>query len=665
MPEYLAPGVYIEETSYRAKSIEGVSTTTTGFVGPTRFGPVTADPDVITSLGEFERVYGGGEQLRFGANPLTATVVHNYIWHAARAFFAEGGRRLYVSRTFRRPDGADYEGPDPAATRNADTDPWADGHARWRSPDDPRFTLTSRYPGAAGNIMLRLELRAGENILGSVNMAGGQQRPVLGALLPGDVIWAHDEIAPFASPVGQSGDLYLADHPDTSTELDPRNIGFWRFTGAPGDPITASPLASADPLQSVVPAVGDPTGGLKVRVLTLTVSAFSRQGEFLGTWANLPIDPNHRTGGAKDAFSEVFALDTATEGAPFIAQLPAGANGLDVVAALFGARAADVMDGVSLLRGVVLDIQLDGGSDGLVPAASDYEGRADPELEFKTGLKQFEGIDDISIIAAPGCTWNYRDPDRALEANTIISNLLIHAETMKYRIAVIDSAEGQTIADVRKMRAKIDSKYAAFYYPWVRVLDPITRVEIGLPPSGFVAGIYARNDIERAVFKAPANEVVRSAIGFEKLLNRAEQEVLNPEGINCFRFFPGRGYRLWGARLASSDPEWKYVNLRRYFAYLEHSIDKGTQWAVFEPNSELTWANVRRTIEDFLLNEWLNGALLGEKPDRAYFVVCDRSTMSQNDLDNGRLVCKIGVAASRPAEFVIFRIGQWTGDRKV
>ena len=165
--------------------------------------------------------------------------------------------------------------------------------------------------------------------------------------------------------------------------------------------------------------------------------------------------------------------------------------------------------------------------------------------------------------------------------------------------------------------------------------------------------------------QGPANEVVNLAIGFEKLINRAQQEVLNPEGINCFRFFEGRGFRLWGARTVSSDPEWKYVNLRRYFAYLEHSIDKGTQWAVFEPNGEMLWGNVRRTIEDFLLNEWQNGALLGEKPEKAYFVKCDRSTMTQNDLDNGRLVCLIGVAPLKPAEFVIFRIGQWTADRKI
>ena len=236
---------------------------------------------------------------------------------------------------------------------------------------------------------------------------------------------------------------------------------------------------------------------------------------------------------------------------------------------------------------------------------------------------------------------------------------------MRYRVAIVDSRKAQSIGEVRQFRAGFDSKHMAFYYPWVKILDPVTRKEIVLPPSGFIAGIYARNDIERGVWKAPANEVVSGAIGFELMLNKAQQEVLNPEGINCFRYFEGRGMRLWGARTMSSDPEWKYVNVRRYFAYLERSIDKGTQWAVFEPNGERLWANVRRTIEDFLLNEWQMGALLGEKPEKAYFVRCDRSTMTQNDLDNGRLVCLIGVAPLKPAEFVIFRIGQWTADAKL
>jgi phage tail sheath protein FI len=229
---------------------------------------------------------------------------------------------------------------------------------------------------------------------------------------------------------------------------------------------------------------------------------------------------------------------------------------------------------------------------------------------------------------------------------------------------VLDSGDGQTIADVRAMRSRYDSKYAAIYYPWVKVLDPVTQDEIALPPSGFIAGIYARNDTQRAVYKAPANEVINLAIGFEQTINKAKQEVLNPEGINCLRFFEGRGFRVWGARTISSDPEWKYVNLRRYFAYLARSIDRGTQWAVFEPNGEDLWANIRRTIEDFLENEFQNGALLGSRMNNAFFVRCDRTTMTQNDLDNGRAVCLIGVAPLRPAEFVIFRIGQWTADRK-
>jgi phage tail sheath protein FI len=235
---------------------------------------------------------------------------------------------------------------------------------------------------------------------------------------------------------------------------------------------------------------------------------------------------------------------------------------------------------------------------------------------------------------------------------------------MRYRIAVLDSADGQAISDVRSYRAQVDTSWAALYYPWVRIVDPITDNEINLPPSGFVAGIYARNDVTRGVHKAPANEVVLGAIGFETMLNKGQQDVLNPEGINCFRYFDGRGYRLWGARTVSSDPEWKYVNLRRYFAYLERSIELGTQWVVFEPNSSYLWGNVRRTVEDFLFNEWKNGHLMGDKPEQAYFVRCDLSTMTQNDLDNGRLVCQIGVSPIRPAEFVIFRIGQWTADSK-
>jgi phage tail sheath protein FI len=180
-----------------------------------------------------------------------------------------------------------------------------------------------------------------------------------------------------------------------------------------------------------------------------------------------------------------------------------------------------------------------------------------------------------------------------------------------------------------------------------------------------MAGIYARSDIERGVHKAPANETVRGVLGFTRNVGKGEQDVLNPEGINCLRFFEGRGYRVWGARTISSDPEWVYVNVRRLFIFLEHSIDRSTQWAVFEPNNEELWLKIRLTIESFLYDVWRTGALLGSKPEDAYFVRCDRSTMSQGDLDNGRLICLIGVAPTKPAEFVIFRIGQWTADASI
>jgi hypothetical protein len=205
----------------------------------------------------------------------------------------------------------------------------------------------------------------------------------------------------------------------------------------------------------------------------------------------------------------------------------------------------------------------------------------------------------------------------------------------------------------------------------VTVPNPLARpgrddveLEINLPPSGFIAGIYARNDVEQGVAKAPANEIVRGALRFESDINFAQQQVLNPIGVNCLRYLPGRGYRVWGARTASSDPEWKYVNVRRFFIYLEASIDRGTQWAVFENNGPRLWNNIRETIEAFLYNEWVSGNLLGATTKEAYFVRCDRSTMTQNDLDNGRLICLIGVAALKPAEFVVFRIGQKTADTR-
>lgn len=678
MPEYLAPGVYVEETSFRSKSIEGVSTTTTGFIGPARYGPTDIEPDIITSLGEFERVYGDRQQLKFTAVDDTSKEktaldpMHNYLWHAVRAFFEEGGKRLYVVRVFRPID--------------PDTD---DGFADAWLPNDPEkdtskdrsenIRVRARYPGEAGKVRVRLTLRLGRNGLGSEPIAGhpDQQRTTVKSLLDGDVVWVSNLAGSPPSPVEpavETGDYYLARQitDETTKEVT------WNFVNA----FDASPLSSPPQtlLLSDLRPDPDPKQSDKVKIVTLVVTVMPAGESDLApmVYDNLPLDPDHKRAGQPDSLFAKFAENPSSlddrRRIPIVIERGRDAqsgetkllNGIDILEALFSYK-SDLQQALNNPASTdaqrSIDLLLDGGNDGQRPTAGEYEGSYEEDKPFKTGLKAFEDIEDISIIAAPGSTYGYENGYRN-DAASIINMLFSHAERMRYRIAVLDSGDGQTIADVRNLRARIDSTYGALYYPWVRVLDPVTRQEIVLPPSGFVCGIYSRNDTQRAVYKAPANEVVNLALGFEQTLNKAQQEVLNPEGINCFRFFEGRGYRLWGARTISSDPEWKYVNLRRYFAYLERSIDKGTQWAVFEPNGDALWANVRRTIEDFLLNEWQSGALLGDKPEKAYFVKCDRSTMTQNDLDNGRMICLIGVAPLRPAEFVIFRIGQWTADRK-
>ncbi|MBI3328080.1 MAG: phage tail sheath subtilisin-like domain-containing protein [Nitrospinae bacterium] len=650
MPEYLAPGVYVEEVSFRSKSIEGVSTTTTGFVGPARNGPTTLEPDLITSLGEFESVYGDGQPLEFA----NLGSIPNFLWHAVRAFFEEGGKRLYVVRVFRP---------------QTDTD---DGRARWQVPSGINASdvlqVEARFPGRAGNRRVTLRLRIGQNVLG-----GNASAPTVKGLQDHDMVWLGRAFSGSPLGVGSPPEVALFDGAFYRAEsyFNPvTQQDTWRFHPATGTPRELDP--GSPPTNALVPGLDE------IRVVKLTVSVFPSDASDprgIQIWEDLALDPAHQNFGVFDAVTAQFhphpdRLSNRALARTLPIAISLGANvantGSGVLQALStasgGLLGATSWQGSSGLDRS-FDIELVGGDDGQRPGAAEYEGTDRDTDPFKTGLKAFEDIEDISIVAAPGSTY-LLDGAYNSDAMTIINQLIAHTERMRYRIAVLDAGNNQTLAAVRALRAKLDSKYAALYYPWVRVLDPITRKEIHLPPSGFVAGIYARNDVNRAVYKAPANEVVNLALGFEVLLNKSQQDVLNPEGINCFRFFEGRGFRLWGARTISSDPEWKYVNLRRYFAYLERSIDRGTQWAVFEPNGEQLWANVRRTIEDFLLNEWMSGALLGDKPEKAYFVRCDRSTMTQNDLDNGRLICLIGVVPLRTAEFVIFRIGQWTADRR-
>jgi phage tail sheath protein FI len=242
--------------------------------------------------------------------------------------------------------------------------------------------------------------------------------------------------------------------------------------------------------------------------------------------------------------------------------------------------------------------------------------------------------------------------------------MIAHCERLGDRVAILDSPPNMLPAEIKKWRmetAGYDSNYAALYYPWIQVDDPVLNRSINLPPSGHIAGIWARNDNTRGVHKAPANEIVRGAVGLAYNTTKGEQDVLNPNGVNCIRAFPGRGIRVWGARTLSSDPAWRYINVRRLFNYVEKSIENGTQWVVFEPNDHRLWARVRRDVYAFLRVVWQEGALFGLSPDEAFYVKCDEELNPPEIRDMGRMIVEIGLCPVKPAEFVIFRISQWAG----
>lgn len=828
MPEYLAPGVYVEETSFRSKSIEGVGTSTTALVGPTRKGPYGVPPELLTSFGDFERIYGGFENLSLDNNTPAKNI--NYIAHAVRAYFDNGGSRLYVSRVI---GGLDPNQPNQFIAQSEDL--------LGGAPEVVKFM--ARFPGEGGNGEIQLyqkatpvNLETMKNApIGSVlRIGGGEGKPA--RLPPGNeppfslndgskLLVALDGVD--QTPVvfrGQVAEVVSVAALDTQINI-PANTSLQVTIGQNGK--EQSILLPAGNTVSPADVVETINRNLRGGYARLTKAAEGTAGQLaIGTeirgknaWIEVkkqdllkfPIDQikDNKTDAANNNVGDLdqvtvadfkallpvgidatlengkLVLLTSATGATKKLQVKAGQPADKSVHSLLGLTtdesppgkgAADITyylktqqtqqpedwtngtntlkkadldanPGANLLSLTVVARDLDGNevnyedlgfspdhprwvgsvfaktptrpSDALTnPFSLDVkdlnlkldnpsgsltlrEGLFTPQdnvkisidilgeepkepairITLKDGksgqeptpedyviaLKALESLEDISIVAAPGHTAYDKWAD-------IQDKLITHVSRRRaYQIAVLDTPNIPETAlnQVRAVRSRLDSKYAALYYPWVMVSNPLSRSgslqppsEIAVPPSGFVCGIYARNDIERGVYKAPANEVVRGTSRLTANINFAQQEVLNPLGINCLRFFPGRGYRLWGARTISSDPEWKYVNVRRYFNYLEASIDRGTQWAVFEPNGERLWANVRDTISAFLYNEWVSGALLGGTAQEAYFVRCDRSTMTQNDLDNGRLICLIGVAVIKPAEFVIFRIGQKTADTR-
>jgi phage tail sheath protein FI len=289
-------------------------------------------------------------------------------------------------------------------------------------------------------------------------------------------------------------------------------------------------------------------------------------------------------------------------------------------------------------------------------SSGDFEG--DPAR--RQGMGGLVAIEEVSIVCMP-------DAVNLLNGNDVLfrdaqGKLISHCESLGDRMCILDTPPDMIPQDVlewRKDTAGYDSKMATLYWPWIEVIDPLSKRPIMVPPSGHVAGLWARTDDTRGVHKAPANEVVMGATSLAFQLTSVEQGELNRLGINCIRAFSGRGIRVWGARTLSSDPEWRYINVRRLFNFVSQTLMEGTQWSVFEPNDERLWLKLRASVGNFLTNLWRGGALFGTSPDQAYFVKCDAETNPPEVIEAGQVICEVGISPVKPAEFVIFRLSQY------
>lgn len=285
----------------------------------------------------------------------------------------------------------------------------------------------------------------------------------------------------------------------------------------------------------------------------------------------------------------------------------------------------------------------------------------------KTGLEGLAQYDDISIVAIPDLMTKMpgqKSVDLTM-VKAVQTALVAHCEGLADRVAILDAPPDMNPQEIKNWRMNVtgfDSSYATMYYPWIEVMDAATNQPVMMPPSGHIAGIWARTDTERGVHKAPANEVVRGCLRLGYNMTKGEQDTLNPIGVNCLRFFPGMGFRVWGARTLSSNASWRYLNVRRLFNMIEQTLRISTMWAVFEPNDAFLWARLRRDVGSYLMGLYGQGMLFGTSAAQAFYVKCDAEINPSYTRDLGQLFVEIGISPVKPAEFIIFRIGQWSGD---
>jgi phage tail sheath protein FI len=550
MPEYLSPGVYVEEVDRGPKPIEGVGTAMASFVGFTEKaelmreidGELTTEqllnkPQLVTNWSQYVERFGGFLE---GA----------YLPHAVYGYFHNGGSRCYVVsvKTIGRAQ---------AALLGSD--------------GKPHLLVRARQAGFDG-----LRLR--------VKINGSQ----------------------------------------------------------PAEAAAAKPAKKGDKEkeEEQPPATG---GDGATQPFTITVE---RQGPS-GAWQVKEVLPDVTLAEAES--------DSGQKQVQVVYKNNRGPVWIDLVLPEAGAPLARIWPREQQQSLNLEQKQL------AAPTSQDFRG----DVAERSGLEGLEVLDDVTMLCVPDLMTTMPGEKLNLDMVKAVQIAMIgHCERLGDRVAIVDAPPNMTPQEIKKWRmdtAGYDSSYAALYYPWIQVDDPAQNRPIYIPPSGHMAGVWARNDNTRGVHKAPANEIVQGAMGLAYKTTKGEQDTLNPIGVNCIRAFPGRGIRVWGARTLSSNPSWRYINVRRLFNYVEKSIEGGTQWVVFEPNDMMLWARIRRDVTAFLSTVWSEGALFGASPSEAYYVKCDAELNPPASRDMGRLIIEIGMCPVKPAEFVIFRISQWAG----
>ncbi len=558
MAEYLSPGVYVEEFDSSPRSIEGVGTSTGGFVGMAVKGPTIGAPSLVTSFADFQRQFGGFlSEYTHGE--------YRYLAYSVEQFFANGGTRCFVSRVV--PENATI-----ATAKKGTLSVRAANEGKWGNRIVVSLLATNRKK-------MQLVAKEADRVYTAKSVEGFRE---------GDLVEFAGEINRIASIFDRS--------------------------------VTFEKDFSADPVDdAIVP---------KQLVYSVEMDVTVRCDAEVETYTGVTLNPA----------SPSFFTKKLSASRLIVATVDPSDKLENPVSSLLG---KGVLSG---------SLTLSGGSDGTMDAvnAGVFIGE-DNGPGMRTGIQSFLENDTVSILAVPGVT-----------IPEVIVALVSHCENQKSCFAVIDiPQELRKMSDIIEYRNMIDSTYAAMYHPWIQVYDRVARKPAYIPPSGAVMGVYSRTDVARGVHKAPANETI-ACTGLSVNYTAGEQDILNPAGVNLIRALPGQGIRIWGARTASSNTAFKYVNVRRLFIFVEQSIRVSTNWVVFEPNNSSLWARVQMTVSSFLDSLFRAGMLAGETPAEAYYVNIGTSTMSQDDIMNGRLICEIGIAPSRPAEFVIFRVTQFT-----